>query len=219
MVLTVGAALTRNEVLAVSVDGSGREQARTRVPRGAGAVEAAVAEVSAGVEVTAVAVAGAGVDLGAAAAWGEHRFGAGRGEPDLVVLLLDEGITGGVVVGGRLQRPAGGIRLGHVQVVPDGRECPCGQRGCWQVYVGGGATPPGEAAAWLGQGLADLAAALDPGVFVVGGAASAALVGPARAQFAAWLTGSGHRPQAQVRDAQLGEWAAALGAADLADAG
>lgn len=72
---------------------------------------------------------------------------------------------------------------------------------------------------WLGQGLADLAAVLDPGVFVVGGGVSVAgdlLLGPARTAYAAALTGRGHRPAAGIRRAELGPRAGLVGAADLA---
>ncbi|MGI8680819.1 MAG: ROK family glucokinase [Mycobacteriales bacterium] len=72
---------------------------------------------------------------------------------------------------------------------------------------------------WLGQGLADLAATLDPGVFVIGGGVSAAddlLLGPARSAYAAALTGRGHRPLADIRVAELGPEAGLVGAADLA---
>jgi glucokinase len=72
---------------------------------------------------------------------------------------------------------------------------------------------------WLGQGLADLAAVLDPAVFVVGGGVSEAgdlLVEPARTAYANALTGRGHRPQAQIVLAELGNEAGIVGAADLA---
>jgi glucokinase len=73
--------------------------------------------------------------------------------------------------------------------------------------------------AWLGQGMADLAAILDPRVFIIGGGVSEAgelLVGPARTAFQAQLTGRGHRPTAMVRVAELGQDAGLIGAADLA---
>jgi len=74
---------------------------------------------------------------------------------------------------------------------------------------------------WLGQGLADLAAVLDPACFVIGGGVSEAgelLLDPARAAFERALTGRGHRPFAEIRVAQLGEDAGIVGAADLARA-
>lgn len=72
---------------------------------------------------------------------------------------------------------------------------------------------------WLGLGLANLAAALDPGVFVIGGGlcdAEDLIVGPARRAFARNLTGRGFRPQARIELAQLGPNAGLVGAADLA---
>jgi glucokinase len=72
---------------------------------------------------------------------------------------------------------------------------------------------------WLGIGIANLAAALDPGVFVIGGGVSEAgelLLGPARQAFAGQLTGRGHRPVARIVAAQLGARAGLVGAADLA---
>ena len=71
---------------------------------------------------------------------------------------------------------------------------------------------------WLGQGLADLAAVLDPGTFVIGGGVSEAgdlLLAPAREAFAARLTGHGHRPVADVLIAELASEAGLIGAADL----
>lgn len=72
---------------------------------------------------------------------------------------------------------------------------------------------------WLGEGLASLAAVLDPAVIVLGGGVSEAgelLLGPVRQAFGANLTGRGHRPLAEVRRARLGNRAGLIGAADLA---
>ena len=72
---------------------------------------------------------------------------------------------------------------------------------------------------WLGHGLADLAAILDPGCFVIGGGVSEAgemLLGPARAAYESSLTGRAHRKFAEVRLAELGPDAGLIGAADLA---
>src|SRR6202044_4080242 len=72
---------------------------------------------------------------------------------------------------------------------------------------------------WLGQGLADLAAILDPACFVIGGGVSEAgdlLLDPARAAFERALTGRGYRPLAEIKVAQLGQDAGIVGAADLA---
>lgn len=74
---------------------------------------------------------------------------------------------------------------------------------------------------WLGLGLANLAASLDPGQFVIGGGlceANDLLLVPARRAFLRQLTGRGFRPAAAVELAQLGARAGLIGAADLARA-
>lgn len=76
-----------------------------------------------------------------------------------------------------------------------------------------------EAGGWLGVGLANLAAAFDPELFVIGGGVSEVgepLLGPARNAFARSLTGRGYRPEARVVAAALGNEAGLVGAADLA---
>jgi glucokinase len=74
-----------------------------------------------------------------AAAWAEYRFGAGRGEDHLVCVTVGTGIGGGMVLGGQLFRGRFGIgaEFGHMQVIPEGRRCGCGQRGCWEQYCSG----------------------------------------------------------------------------------
>jgi glucokinase len=76
-----------------------------------------------------------------------------------------------------------------------------------------------EIGRWLGQGLADLAAILDPGRFVIGGGVADAgelLLGPARDTFGSVLSGRGFRPPAEIVPARLGTEAGLIGAADLA---
>lgn len=204
-----------------------------------------------------------------AACWAEWRFGVARGESHVVMITLGTGIGGGLIDDGRLRRGRYGIlgEYGHMQVVPDGRRCECGNRGCWEQYASGNAlvreaqhmieagspvavdlgdrlaaagggtlTGPliteaardgdptarellAEIGYWLGVGIANLAAALDPGLFVIGGGVSAAgdlLIEPARDTFARKLTGRGYRPTAEVAAAALGNDAGLIGAADLA---
>lgn len=72
---------------------------------------------------------------------------------------------------------------------------------------------------WLGRGLADMAAVLDPARFVLGGGVSEAgdiLLVPTRASFLERLTGRQHRPTAEVTLATVGNSAGIIGAADLA---
>lgn len=75
---------------------------------------------------------------------------------------------------------------------------------------------------WLGIGIANLAAALDPGLIVIGGGVSDAgelLLRPAREAYRRQLPGRGFRPEARVVRAELGNLAGLIGAADLARSG
>ena len=74
-----------------------------------------------------------------AAAWGEFKFGAGRGRNDLMMLTLGTGVGGGLILGGSVFRGAFGIgaELGHIRLVPDGQLCGCGIRGCLEQYASG----------------------------------------------------------------------------------
>jgi glucokinase len=205
-----------------------------------------------------------------AGGWAEWRFGAVRGESHVVLVTLGTGIGGAIVIDGEPYRGHHGIagEFGHMQVVPDGLACDCGNRGCWEQYASGRVltrrgreaaeedTPLGrrllgaaggsldgihgmhvtaaardgdieatewlaDVGGWLGVGVANLAAALDPGVVVVGGGLSAAgdlLLEPARAAFSRSLTGRGHRPEARIVAAGLGADAGLIGAADMARA-
>lgn len=205
---------------------------------------------------------------GNVAAWGEYRFGAGRGVQDLTLVTVGTGIGGGIVINGSLFRGAHGCagEIGHINAVPDGRPCGCGRNGCLEQYASGNAlvrearllaaerrseaggllalgdgTPEGvqgvhitEAARagdpvateafaivgnWLGRGLADLAATLDPEVFVIGGGVSDAgdlLLASARQTLADKLIGMQNRPAPMVKVAELTNNAGLVGAADLA---
>lgn len=203
-----------------------------------------------------------------AAAWAEWRYGAARGQADMVMITLGTGIGGAILRDGQVDRGRWGLagEFGHMQVVPDGQRCECGNRGCWEQYASGNAlvrearsmleagspvatdlaarlsadggplTGPLVTAAaqdgdptavellaeighWLGVGLANLAAALDPALFVIGGGVSAAgelLIGPAAEAFRRRLPGRGYRPEAKIVAARLGNDAGLIGAADLA---
>ncbi len=203
-----------------------------------------------------------------AACWAESRFGRVQGETHLVMVTLGTGIGGAILTDGRIQRGRFGVagEFGHMQVMPDGHRCECGNRGCWEQYASGNAlvrearsliaagsplaadlsavvdgelsalTGPviteaarggdpvaaellAEIGTWLGMGLANLADALDPGAFVIGGGVSAAgdmLLTPARDSFRRHLAGRGYRPEARIVEAALGNEAGMIGAADLA---
>jgi glucokinase len=75
-----------------------------------------------------------------AAALGEHRYGAGRGQADMVYVTISTGIGGGVIAGGRLLRGAGLMagEVGHMLLAPEGRDvCGCGRTGCWEAISSG----------------------------------------------------------------------------------
>ncbi|MQY21319.1 ROK family protein [Nocardia macrotermitis] len=74
-----------------------------------------------------------------AAMWAEYRFGAAAGAHNGVLVAIGTGIGAALLVGGELYRGSFGVapELGHLQVVPNGRACPCGKRGCWERYCSG----------------------------------------------------------------------------------
>jgi predicted NBD/HSP70 family sugar kinase len=56
---------------------------------------------------------------------------------NLVTVTVSEGIGTGIVADGRLLRGANGMagELGHFPLQPDGPQCGCGKRGCWEVLA------------------------------------------------------------------------------------
>ena len=75
-----------------------------------------------------------------AAGWGEFRFGAAREhERSVLMVTVGTGIGGAIIADGRLHRGAHGFaaEIGHVIVEPDGPECGCGNRGCWEQVASG----------------------------------------------------------------------------------
>ena len=74
-----------------------------------------------------------------AAAWGEIAFGCAQEDQDWAFLALGTGIGGTLIVNGEIYRGAFGTapEFGHLTVVPGGRRCPCGKRGCLERYCSG----------------------------------------------------------------------------------
>ncbi|MFI1918760.1 ROK family glucokinase [Nocardia sp. NPDC020380] len=74
-----------------------------------------------------------------AALWAEYRFGAAAGGHNVVLVAIGTGIGAALLIGGQLYRGSYGVapELGHLQVVPQGRACACGKRGCWERYCSG----------------------------------------------------------------------------------
>lgn len=73
------------------------------------------------------------------AAWGEYRYGAAQGTDNWVLFALGTGIGGAMMTGGEIYRGSFGTapEFGHLTVVPDGRACSCGKKGCLERYCSG----------------------------------------------------------------------------------
>ena len=65
---------------------------------------------------------------------GEAEFGAGKGCSPLFYMTLSTGIGGGIYEDGRVWRGADsyGGEIGHLTIRPEGPECLCGARGCFE---------------------------------------------------------------------------------------
>ncbi len=74
-----------------------------------------------------------------AAAWGEYRFGIGRGAQSLIAVFVGTGVGSGAIVDGMLLHGSANAagEVGHSQVVIGGLPCACGQRGCVEAYASG----------------------------------------------------------------------------------
>ncbi|MFJ7073687.1 ROK family protein [Streptomyces sp. NPDC098781] len=100
------------------------------------------------------------------AALAESRWGAARGDRDVVYLHLSHGVGGGLVVDGTLHRGAYGLsgEFGHITVDPEGAACCCGGVGCLQTVASVGAVLDAyRTAGGAARDLGDLVAALASG--------------------------------------------------------
>jgi glucokinase len=120
-----------------------------------------------------------------ALALAEGRFGAARDDSTYLSMVVSSGVGGGVVVDGRLLDGVSGNagHVGHLTVVPEGRECACGSRGCLEAEASGFAIrsmtgrAPDEAdlatrtrtARLVGRAVGTLAAVLDLTRCYIGG--------------------------------------------------
>ncbi len=75
-----------------------------------------------------------------AAAIGEKIFGCAAGFSDFIVVTLGTGIGGGIFCNSELFIGKYGFagEIGHVVIVPEGRECNCGRKGCIEKYCSAG---------------------------------------------------------------------------------
>jgi glucokinase len=72
-----------------------------------------------------------------AAAFGELVYGGARGMKNFVMFTLGTGVGSGVVIDGKLVlgKTGGAGELGHVIMIPGGRLCGCGRKGCLETYT------------------------------------------------------------------------------------
>ncbi|GAB6281447.1 MAG: ROK family protein [Ignavibacterium sp.] len=70
-------------------------------------------------------------------AWGEYLFGAGKNSKALVCMTLGTGLGCALIVDGKFYYGAdllGGLLGGHISIDKDGPDCPCGNKGCLELY-------------------------------------------------------------------------------------
>lgn len=72
-----------------------------------------------------------------AAAIGEKLFGCTKEIDNFVTITLGTGVGSGVFVGGEMVYGEHGIagEYGHIRVIPNGRLCGCGRKGCLETYA------------------------------------------------------------------------------------
>ncbi|WSG40943.1 ROK family protein [Dactylosporangium sp. NBC_01737] len=176
------------------------------------------------------------------AALAEHTRGAATGLDNVIYLHGDASISAGIIAGGRRVTGHGGHggEVGHMVVNPQGRECGCGSRGCWETEIArhvsldrgavlacveaarlgdpAARAAVRQAAEWLGFGVANLVNIFNPTAVVFGGALREL-----------YLAGAAHvrgrlstmalpacREHVRLRTPLLGDDAPLVGAAELA---
>lgn len=72
-----------------------------------------------------------------AAAFGEMVYGGAKGLKHFIMFTLGTGVGSGIVVDGKLVHGStgGAGELGHCILIPDGRQCSCGRKGCLETYT------------------------------------------------------------------------------------
>jgi glucokinase-like ROK family protein len=73
-----------------------------------------------------------------ASALGEYYFGVARGQDNFIYLHAGLGLGAGIMIDGKLFRGSRGYasEVGHIIIDPNGEQCGCGKRGCWETLVG-----------------------------------------------------------------------------------
>lgn len=71
-----------------------------------------------------------------AAAYGEFVAGAAKGANDAVCITLGTGVGGGIIINGKIYSGFNfaGAEIGHTVIDPNGPECTCGRKGCFEAF-------------------------------------------------------------------------------------
>lgn len=71
-----------------------------------------------------------------AAAYGEFVYGGAKNMKHFIMFTLGTGIGSGIVIDGKLVHGStgGAGELGHAIIIPEGRQCGCGRKGCLETY-------------------------------------------------------------------------------------
>lgn len=74
---------------------------------------------------------------GKCAGFAEKKYGALKDFNDCIFLCLGTGVGSAVFLNGELLEPKRhpGFEFGHMIIQKDGRECNCGNKGCWETYA------------------------------------------------------------------------------------
>ncbi len=72
-----------------------------------------------------------------AAALGEMIYGGAREMKNFIIYTLGTGLGSGIVINGEVLYGSTGFagEIGHIIMVPGGRDCGCGRQGCLETYV------------------------------------------------------------------------------------
>lgn len=94
-----------------------------------------------------------------AAALGEYWKGAGRGAHRLYAVTVGTGVGTALIVEGQIYRGVDGSHPegGHQLIDPNGPECYCGYRGCWESLVSGTAISSAAQSVEINRRLVELA--------------------------------------------------------------
>jgi len=74
-----------------------------------------------------------------AAALGEYHYGAGRGERDMIYIVVGTGVGSALILDGKVHRGRNNSagEVGHITIRSEGELCSCGNVGCVESFTAG----------------------------------------------------------------------------------